>query len=223
MSQAVGRKLRDMRDTKRGHFRILTTHALMRSFMASALADVLRTRDDVQVFFDVRRMEGVIEAIESGYADLGFAIAPPPRPNVTAQPLMTGNMVVVLPNNHPLAAYDKLGPAELMGHTIIGLEQTSRLGRIVREQFAAAGSPYIPHIEVRHCTTACTLVEHGLGISIVDPFSVDAHNRWQMAVRPFSPAISVAATVLHLSERPLSRLASRFISHVRESVPARVN
>src|SRR5665213_792418 len=218
MSKAVSRKMRDMRDTKRGHFRVLTTNALLRSFMADALADFLRTRKDVQVFFDVRRMEGVIEGIESGYADLGFAIAPPTRPNVAIEPIITGNMVVVLPVEHPLVAYDKLTPKDLAQETIIGLEQGSRLGAIVREEFAKSESPYMPSIEVRHCVTACTLVERGLGISIVDPFSVHGHNRWQIAVRPFEPTISVSATVVYLNERPLSHLASRFISYVKDSV-----
>jgi DNA-binding transcriptional LysR family regulator len=168
-------------------------------------------------------MEGVIEGIESGYADLGFAIAPPPRPNVTMEPLVTDDMVVVMPVGHPLATYNRLGPRELVGQTIIGLEQTSRLGSIVREQFAKTGSPYMPRVEVRHCTTACTLVERGLGISVVDPFSVHAQNRWQIAVRVFEPAISVSANVLYLTERPLSRLAARFINYVKESTADKAN
>jgi len=211
MSQAIARKVRDMRDTKRGHFRVLTTNALMRSMIAPTLAEFLRTRADVQVFFDVRRMEGVIESVESGYADLGFAIEPPPRPGITMQPMATGAMVAVLPSNHPLTSKKELTPADIDGHALVGLEQTSRLGRIIRESFNKLGSPYMPNVEVRHCTTACTLVEQGLGIAIVDPFSVEARHNWQIAVRPFTPAISVSACVMYLAERPISRMGKRFI------------
>ena len=221
MSQAITRKVRDMRDTKRGHFRVLTTHALIRSLIAPALAEFLRTRADVQVFSDVRRMEGVIESVESGYADLGFAIAPPPRPGVAMQTIATASMVAVVPLNHPLTSKETLTPAELEGHQLIGLEHTSRLGRIVRESFNKAGSPYMPNIEVRHCTTACTLVEQGLGIAIVDPFSVATQHNWQIAVRPFEPAISVSACVMYLAERSLSRIGKRFIQAVQDSVAGR--
>ena len=82
MSEAIGGRIRDLRDTKRGHFRILSTHALGRTVVARALAAFLKSRDDVQVFFDVRRMEGVIESVESGFADIGIAIAPAHRPGM---------------------------------------------------------------------------------------------------------------------------------------------
>jgi DNA-binding transcriptional LysR family regulator len=210
-----------MRDTKRGHFRILTTNALMRSMIAPALAEFLRNRSDVQVFFDVRRMEGVVESVESGYSDLGFAIAPPPRPGITMQSITTANMVAVLPIGHPLASHRELTPAEIDGHPLVGLEQTSRIGRIVRESFDASGSPYNPNIEVRHCTTACTLVEQGVGISIVDPFSAVARHNWHLVIRPFRPAVRVSACVMYLSERSISRMGKRFIQSVQDSVAAK--
>src|SRR5690606_8342768 len=170
MSQAVALKMRDLRDTRQGHLRVLTTNALMRSTIATALADFLRSRPRVQVFFDMRRMEGVVEAIESGFADLGFVLDPPSRPGITIETFDQREMVVAMPRNQPLGELAVVRPANVGGFAIIGLGASARLGRLVQEQFDRSGVPCMPSIQVRHCVTACTLAERGLGVAIVDPF-----------------------------------------------------
>ncbi len=211
MSQAISSKITDMRDMKRGHFRLLTTNALMRSMAAGALTEFLQNRDNVQVFCDVRRMEGVIESVESGFADLGLAISPPPRPGIVMQTIAEGDMVAIFPPGHALGRNSTVNAAQIADYALIGLENGGRIGRHVREHFDRVSLPYMPNIEVRHCVTACALVERGLGVSIVDPFSVDAQNGWNLEVRPFVPALSVSVSVMYLRDRQLSRLASRFI------------
>lgn len=218
MSQAISRKIVDMRDTKRGHLRIMTTHALMRSVAARAVAHFVRNRNDVQVFFDVRRMEGVIESVESGFADLGFALAPPPRPGIHVEVVTSGEMVVALQHDHPLAKRPHLTPSDLSDAVLIGLEPSSRLGVLIRQCCEEAGSAYSPVIEVRHCTTACTLVEQGVGIAIIDSFTADKANAWNVAIRPFVPRLVVPACILYLQERQLSRLSHRFIQTLLKHV-----
>src|SRR5262245_48937252 len=87
MSEGMSAKLRDLRDAKRGHFRVLSTHAVGRTLVAPVLAQFVKGRDDVMVYFDVRPMEGVIEAVESGFADLGIALVPAHRPSLNIIPL----------------------------------------------------------------------------------------------------------------------------------------
>jgi DNA-binding transcriptional LysR family regulator len=216
MSDAISGRIRDLRDTKRGHFRILATHALGRTVVARALSSFLKSRDDVRVFFDVRRMEGVIESVESGFADLGVAIAPAHRPGMRIEPVIDGRMVVALPPRHRLGKRDTLSPKDLQDERIIGLEPGSRLGGLVRQSFDKAGATYRPEVEVRHCVTACSLVQQGLGISVVDQFSAAPSGGWKLDVRPFRPDIKIQACVMYLEERQLSRLTARFIHELRK-------
>lgn len=215
MSQMLSRRIADLRHTRRGTLRILATQALARSIVAPAIARFTPRGRDVEVYFDVRRMEGVVESIEVGLTDFGFAVAPSPRPGMEIEPLVRGRMVVALPPNHALAKLDLLTPDDLYGERLIGLETSSRLGGFVRQAFDRQGTPYRPEFEVRHCVSALMLTEQGVGVAVVDEFSADACANWRVELRPFEPETTVVACIMYQKSRPMSRLATRFLHHVR--------
>jgi len=215
MSQALSVKVQDLRHSRRGHLRVLSTQAMARSIGARALSTFLARRADVHVFFEVRRVEGVVESIESGFADLGMALAPSPRPGIRIERITSGSMVVALPHGHGLARRVALTPDDLQHERLIGMETAAPLGGMVRQAFDGAGAFYRPVIEVRHAATACMLVEQGLGIAVVDPFSAATEYCWQIETRPFLPEIELPACVMHLDSRPLSRLAAQFLADLR--------
>jgi DNA-binding transcriptional LysR family regulator len=215
MSQAIVGKMRDLRDTKRGHLRVLATHALGRSLVAGPLAAFIKRRSDVLMYFDMRPMEGVVEAVESGFADLGVALVPAMRPGLQIEPVIDGTMVVALPVGHRLAKRSSIRASEIERESIIGLEPASRLGHVVRQAFEHAGVSYTPTIEVRHCVTACSLVEQGLGVAVVDEFSAAPTSGWRMELRPLDPSVPVSACVMYLRDKPLTRLARTFVNELR--------
>ena len=221
MAQALAVKVQDLRHSRRGHLRVLSTQAVARSIGAPALARFLADRPDVQVYFEVGRTEGVVEMIESGFADLGMAVAPPPRPGIRIEPVRTGRMVVALPAGHRLTRRAALTADDLRHDRLVGIESAARLGGMVRQAFDAAGADYRPVIEVRHGATACMLVEQGLGIAVVDPFSAAAEPGWHIVTRPFLPEIEIAACVMHLASKPPSRLATQFLAALREGAEAK--
>lgn len=216
MSQAMASKLHDLRDTKRGYFRVIATLAVARSLVAPALAQFTRRRPEVMVYFDVRPMEGVVEAVDSGFATLGIALVPARRPSLNIEPLVEGTMLVALPRGHPLAKQASIGAVDLQGEAIIGLEPVSRLGHKVRQAFEDVGAPYTAVVEVRHCVTACSLVEQGVGVAVVDEFSAAPIAGWRIETRPFRPEVSVTAFAMSISGKPLSRLARGFVEELRK-------
>jgi len=219
MSQAMASKLRDLRDTKRGHFRVLATHALGRTLVAPVLAQFIKRRSEVMVYFDVRPMEGVVEAVESGFAALGIALVPARRPGLHIEPVVDGRMLVALPYGHRLTKRASIRAIDLQGEPIIGLEPASRLAHIVRPAFENAGTSYAPVIEVRHCVTACALVEQGVGVAVVDEFSAARSAGWRLETRPFTPEVRISAFAMSLKDKPLSRLAENFVQELRKVRP----
>lgn len=220
MSQALSVKVQDLRHARRGHLRVLSTQAMARSIGAKALSSFLARRADVQVFFEVRRVEGVVESLESGFADLGMTLSPSPRPGIRIEQITSGRMVIALPRGHRLARRAALTPDDLQQERLIGLDTAAPLGAMVRQAFDGAGACYRPVIEVRHAATACMLVEQGLGVAVVDPFSAAAEYRWDIETRPFQPAIELPACVMHLDDRPLPRLAAQYLAVLREVASA---
>ncbi len=76
--RAFSEKLKDLRDTRTGSLRVLSTPALANALVPRALKSFLVARPDMRVFFDVRRTPGVVEGVESGFVDVGFSLSPQP-------------------------------------------------------------------------------------------------------------------------------------------------
>jgi len=177
----------------------------------------LHTRPRLQVFFDVRRFEGVVEAVLNNVAELGFVLGFSGQPGLGSEVLQAGEMVSVFPPDHPLGELSEITPADLVEFPLIGLERGTRLGDALRRSFQSVDVPCRPTVEMRYCNTACTLVASGVGVAIVDPFSAHQRYNQQLAIRPFRPVTPVKAYVLWSEARPLSRTCQTFIREVRQA------
>lgn len=208
-------RVRDLRGNRSGHLAIAGTPPLAYSVIPPALKRFLAERPGTQVFFDVRRYEGVIEAVLNRVAELGFALGFSHQPGITHEVMHTGEMVCVFAPGHALAHKLTVSAMDLVGLPLIGLERGTRLGEAVRSSFERAGTPFAPTVEVRYCNTACVLAAAGVGVSVVDPYSPRQGGSHELAVRPFTPSTPAIAHMLWSEAQPLSRLARAFLSEVR--------
>ncbi len=210
-------RIRDLRGSRSGHLRIVATPPLGYGLLPPALNRFLSARPQVQVFFDVRRYEGVVESVANHVADLGFALGLVHQPGMASEVVCSGEMVCVVPPNHPLAALPVVSPPDLVAHPFIGLERGTRLGEAVRGSFEATGTPFRSTVEVRYCNTACVLAGAGVGAAIVDPFSPHQGGSHNLETRPFVPATPAISHVFWSEARPMSRLAQTFLNEIRNA------
>jgi DNA-binding transcriptional LysR family regulator len=210
-------RLRDLKESKAGHLRIVATPPIGYGIIPPALKRFLRERPQVRVFFDVRRYEGVVERVETHLAELGFALGLEDHPGLHTETVLAGEMVCVVKRDHELARKEVVTPADLAPHPFIALERGTRLGEAVRDSFRRAGAPFNFAVEVRYCNTACVLAECGVGAAIVDPFSPENGAGHDLAIIPFRPKTRAIAFVTWSKARPLSRLAQAFVTEVRRT------
>lgn len=213
-------RVRDLRESKAGQLRLAATPPIGHSVIAVALRGFLAKRPLVRVFLDVRRYEGVTASIESGLADLGFMLGDDDNAALAKSALAAGRMVCVMPPGHALAEQASVTPGDLRAHPFIALERGTRMGEAVRDSFRAADCVFDFVMEVRYCNTACALVENGVGVAVVDPFSALPSPARNLVVRPFLPVTTVEAYAAWSPNRPLSRLAEAFLQQVRVSIEA---
>lgn len=211
-------KVRDLKESKAGHLRIVATPPIGYGIVPAALRRFLARRPQVRVFFDVRRFEGVVEAVETNFVELGFAFGLDKHPALHTEAVFDGAMVSVMKPGHPLSAKPTVAAADLARHPFIALERGTRLGEAVRGAFEKAREPYRHAVEVRYCNTACVLAASGVGVAVVDPFSPTAGGAHDLAIRPFVPAVRATAYVAWSKARPLSRLSQAFLTEVRKSI-----
>ncbi len=208
-------KVQDIKENRAGHIRIIATPPLGYGVLPAALRNYLAKRPKVRVSFDIRRFEHVLESVDNGTAELGFVMGLNDDRGLDAETFFAGDMVCVMSPDHPLAAKSTITPVDLRSVPYIALEQGTRMGGIVRRAFAQAEVPFGFAVEVRYCNTACVLAESGVGVAVVDPLSPLFSGRYDLAIRPFTPASEVTASAVRSRKRPISRAADAFLREVR--------
>jgi DNA-binding transcriptional LysR family regulator len=208
-------KVQDLKENRAGHVRIIATPPLGYGVIPSALRNFLAKRPKVRVSFDVRRFENVVESVENGTAELGFVMGLGDNRGLDSETFFAGDMVCVMPSDHPLAAQKTITPQDLRDVPFIALEQGTRMGTILRKAFADASEPFRFSVEVRYCNMACVLAESGVGVAVVDPLSPVFSSHSSLAIRAFAPASEVTASVIRSRKRPISRAAQAFLNEVR--------
>ena len=83
-----------------------------------------------------------------------------------------GELVAVVPDGHPLAERASVSVRELAGEPLIGVSPDDPYGSILATPFREAGLEYRLSIRARFAQTVVSLVRHGLGVAVIDEFSV---------------------------------------------------
>ncbi|MBO6788022.1 MAG: LysR family transcriptional regulator [Rhodospirillales bacterium] len=98
-------------------------------------------------------------------------------------------MVVIAPLGHPLAALDRISPADLFGHALIGGEAGTGTGRLLTDVFGADAEKLKVTESLGSTEAVKRAVRAGLGISLVLESAVAEEGAGgRLAVIPFADA-----------------------------------
>jgi DNA-binding transcriptional LysR family regulator len=120
--------------------------------------------------------------------------------------------VCAIPKDHPLSRKKFILPKDLISTTFVSYPRFSPIGIIVDDAFREHGELLKADVEVHYCYTACTLVNAGVGVAIVDEFSLLGQDMPNIVTRPFKTISRIGVTLSYAKANPLSRLAKVFIN-----------
>lgn len=208
-------RVQDLRENRAGHVSIVATPPLGYSVIPGALRSFLARFPDTRVRLDIRPLEHIIEQVETGVAELGFAMGLEEERDLEIERFFSGDMVAVMHRENPLARAPVVTPASLRGERLIALERGTRMGTILRDAFARTGERFRFAVEVRYCHTACVLARNEVGVAVVDPLSAVLREHPDLVMRPFVPASPMTAMAVRSRKRPASRAAEALLAEVR--------
>ena len=211
---AFSHRIEGLRRREIGELRVLATPPLANAILPQALRTFLATRPNVRVSVDTRRVDGVIEGVETRMADIGLAVMPPDRDNIDALHIATGQMVCAFPHGHPLEEKLAVTVDDLRKHPLVVYEPKSRFNLMLQRSYFSAELHRNIVAEVRYSSLGCLLAEAGIGVTIVDSFTGMAGDRYRLSYRPLHPVQEVKAYAMVLrGERP-KRLVSAFLDQM---------
>jgi len=142
------------------------------SLMPRVIEKFQRCNTHARIHFHTTLTKDVPLEILSGKIDLAVTVLPLENPNLNVERLTTGRMVCVTPREHALASKQSVHLADLSDCRTVFYSPTIAFGRLVNDALAAHGVKILPQIDVPRAELACAMVHRGLGVAIVDEFSV---------------------------------------------------
>ncbi len=173
----VADELREESSLQRGVVTIAAPPSLAASLMPAAMAEFGTLYPGITLkLIDVDSGRG-LEMILRGDVDMGL-LSESARPrNVDFSPLFWDECLVVVRNNHPLAARKRISVADIMAYPLLLSPRGTMLREALDDAFHDAGLQLEAAQETFSTLTQLRLVEAGMGIALITRVSMSGLNR----------------------------------------------
>jgi DNA-binding transcriptional LysR family regulator len=149
---------------------VAATPTLAALTLAPMLRGYAQRFSDVEVEMLDLQYDEVLAAVEEGTADLAVLALETESAPFRFEPLWSDDMLLVVPQGHPLAGRRKLRPAELAAHPMMVLAQYEGLRQRIADAAALRGSSLPPAKVVANLNTLLGMLEANLGVTILPRF-----------------------------------------------------
>ncbi len=201
-----------------GVVNLCSSPSLGLNLVPKLIATFLAKYPDTRIHFHTTLIQDVPLELLSGKSDLAITVLPVENPNLYIEPLIQGRMVCAIPVRHPLARLETVSLHDLVDQNVILYSRSIPFGALMVAAFERYECDIIPIIDVPRAELACSLVRQGIGIAIVDQFSV-ADNGWNnVVVRPLLEEIPIAVSLIRSKFDLSSTDVDRFVETIRKEL-----
>ena len=185
-----------------------------------AIAELRRPLPNLLIEVDILKIEDIADYVLLGKGDLVVSSSKLDHPMLAAQPLARGRLKCIVPECHPLARRASVAVREIAKYPLIGIDANDPHGRIMVGLFARHALHHEVTIRARFGTTVCALVSQGLGIAIVDEFTLAAEQWPRISTLDIAESTAFQTYVVHRKDVALSSHAARFAAALRGEMEA---
>ena len=204
-------------------FKLGSVPSICHVMVPRAIERLRRKHPDLRIDINILKIEEALDYLLLGKGEIVAMSYKLDHPGLDFMPLAMGELLCIVPQGHPLAGYSSISAREIVQHQLIGIDPTDPYGRIMSEIFQRQGLHYDMAIKARFGTTVCSLVRAGLGIAIIDQFTV-AHGSMQgIAAIPIEEPTRFQTYVAMKNDKALSLYAETFVKLLREEMNAVVS
>lgn len=171
-AQRMAHDASDFSNGVRGHVRLFANTSAVIQFLPGDLNTFLAANPHVRIGMEEALSDMTIQAIEDGRADIGIFADNVPAPTIEKQPYRRDRLVVLVPQNHPLAQRSTVSFVDTLDYDYVALNQGSSLLRRISDAASNAGKLLKVRIQVSSFDGICRMIDAGLGIGILPLGSV---------------------------------------------------
>jgi len=177
---------------------------------------------NMQVTISSQYSPDLADALIKGKLDMAFMRPEARAPNLVFKVVTKESLVVILPSDHRLAAYEAIDPHDVAGETFISVSKTAPVLRVVIDDYLKRlGLGIKPDHEVDNLAMAMSLVASTRGVAFLPAY---ARNflPWSVISRPIRGDAPTIDLVIGYNRANASPTLKLFLSRLDELI-ARVS
>jgi len=191
--------------------RVSCSASLAMSVVAPALVELKKKLPGLTVSWQTTLMADMPKEVLSKEAEVAVAAMPVMHENLENVPFMYGSMVCAMPRGHKLERQERVSLSDLVKEPVVLFKRDIPFGAVIAQTCEQAGIELKSAIDVTRADQALSLVEGGLGVTIVDNFAATGS---PLIIRPLRENIEFTAHFVYSRFAPPSRNASLFMQAV---------
>ncbi|RVU19369.1 LysR family transcriptional regulator [Methylobacterium oryzihabitans] len=222
---AVFEKIEDLRyvvaRTRSGaaqELRIGSVPSISHVMVPRAIERVRAQYPQLLIDINILKIEEAIDYLLLGKGEVVAMSYRLDHPGLTFAPLAAGDLLCIVPEAHPLAARSVIAADEIVRHPLIGIDPNDPYGRIMSDIFRERRLDYEITIRARFGSTVCSLVKAGLGIAVIDQFTVADGAFPGIRVLPIAERPRFETWIATKAGTTLSLFADGFVRFLRQEM-----
>ena len=208
---------------KRGaesELKIASVPSIAHVMVPRAVAELRKTLPNLLIDVDILKIEDVADYLLLGKGELVAMSYKLEHAMLAYEPLARGRLKCIVPEAHALSRFATVTVEQIVKYPLIGVDPNDPHGRIMAGLFASHSLPYEVTIRARFGSTVCALVSLGLGIAIVDEFTLAADQWPRLQALDIAEPTAFQTYVVHRKDAPPSSYAARFVAALRGQMEA---
>lgn len=220
MHEQIKQTALHLKSGRKGELRIVASAELSESLMPQLLSRFAEGHPGLELSLETQRVDNLLEYLEAGVSDVGFAMRPTPRHSLEYIPLAELDVICVCHKDDPLSTLDFVTPTDLREKKIINVRGMA--SALIEESFVKSAVNYSPSFHVRFMNIAGYCAEEGLGVTFMDQLTA-ANTRYSRLARiPFRPRTPITIYAIVSAERLRQRLINDLIRDARVEIKNRL-
>lgn len=160
---------------RRGAIRVAANSSAVSQFLPEDLAEFVAAAPDMHIQLTEMTSPEVLEAVQSGRADLGVFSGLTDAAGLITLPYRRDTLVVVMPADHGLADRRRLSLAEIAGEPFVALQAGSSIQAFLDRRADAMGRRIHTQVAVQSFDGVRRMVQARLGIAVLPLGAVEPY------------------------------------------------
>ena len=199
---------------RRGRVVLATVPSIGAAYLPPVIAGFAKTHPAVEFSIHAINAQPLLEMVESGEADFGISLQPPPDDRFHYEHLVTDEFVMLCPTGHALTAREQCDWSDFRSYPFISQSSSTSIRALTASVFQKLGLAVRTVHECSSLFLSGKLVAAGLGITALPRLALPQLDLTGLETRRLrNPLLRRRLGIVRRSGRTLSKAASGFLEH----------